>query len=163
MTRKADFNAADWDTIVNGPVHAGLRVIAADRGGTLRESLAMSRVYESARANASAAGLLAEIISSQPTVDARRIEREPERIGALTAERLRAAIHALEAVATATEIDAYKTFVMTVAQAVAGAHREGGLFGIGGTQISDAENVALDEISSALGAPPPGASPSPSD
>ena len=43
---------------------------------------------------------------------------------------------------------------MTLAQAVAGAHKEGGFLGIGGKQISDAENQALDEISRALGAPP---------
>lgn len=51
-------------------------------------------------------------------------------------------------------MDAYKRFVMTVAQAAAGAHKEGGFLGIGGTQISDAENHALDELSNALGAPP---------
>lgn len=161
MTRKADFNAEDWATIVNGPLYAGLRVVAAGRGGTLRETLAMSRVYESERAGGSATGLLAEIVNSPPTVDARRLEREPDRMGPLTGDRLRAAIHALEATATSAEVDAYKTFVMTVAQAAATAHKEGGLFGIGGTEISDAENAALDEISSALGAPPPGASPSP--
>jgi hypothetical protein len=43
---------------------------------------------------------------------------------------------------------------MTVAQAAAAAHKEGGFLGIGGKQVSDAENQALDEISSALGSPP---------
>jgi hypothetical protein len=43
---------------------------------------------------------------------------------------------------------------MTVAQAVARAHKEGGFLGIGGKEISDAENQALDEISTALGTPP---------
>jgi hypothetical protein len=43
---------------------------------------------------------------------------------------------------------------MTVAQAVAGAHKEGGFLGIGGQQISETENQALDEISGALGSPP---------
>jgi hypothetical protein len=37
---------------------------------------------------------------------------------------------------------------------VAGAHKEGGFLGIGGKQISDAENQALDELSIALGSPP---------
>jgi hypothetical protein len=43
---------------------------------------------------------------------------------------------------------------MTVAQTVASAHKEGGFLGIGGKEISDAENQALDEISASLGAPP---------
>jgi hypothetical protein len=60
----------------------------------------------------------------------------------------------VEAKTTPEETDAYKRFVMTVAQAVASAHKEGGFLGIGGKQISDAENQALDEISAALGSPP---------
>ena len=56
--------------------------------------------------------------------------------------------------AAPAEVDAYKKFVMTVAQAAAGAHKEGRFLGIGGEQISEAENHALDEISAALGAPP---------
>lgn len=162
MTRRADFNAEDWTTIVNGPMYAGLRVVAADRGGTLRETLAMSRVYESVRADGSQAGLLGEIVATPPAVDGRKLDRDPDKLGPLTVDRLQAAMRVLEATATTDEVDAYKTFVMTVAQAAASAHREGGVFGIGGRQISDAENAALDEVSSALGAPPPGATPSPS-
>jgi hypothetical protein len=60
----------------------------------------------------------------------------------------------LEEKATPEEVDAYKRFVVTVAQAVASAHKEGGFLGIAGKEISDAENEALDEISRTLGAPP---------
>jgi hypothetical protein len=94
-----------------------MRVISAERGGTLRETAAMSRVYQEAR-------------------------------------QRRGAMAILEAKATAAEVDDYNVFVMTVAEAAARAHKEGGFLGIGGTPISDAENQALDEISSALGAPP---------
>jgi hypothetical protein len=72
----------------------------------------------------------------------------------VAADRLRAAMAILEAKATPEEIDGYKTFVMTVAQAAAGAHKEGGFLGIGGKEISEAEDKALDELSSTLGAPP---------
>jgi hypothetical protein len=41
-----------------------------------------------------------------------------------------------------------------VAQAAASAHKEGGVLGIGGKEVSDAENQALDGISTALGSPP---------
>jgi hypothetical protein len=55
---------------------------------------------------------------------------------------------------TPAEVDTYKKFVMTVAQVAASVRKEGGFLGIGGTEISEAENKALDEISLALGAPP---------
>jgi hypothetical protein len=154
MTRKADFNAEEWSTIVDGPLYAGMRVISADRGGTLRESLAMGRVYQQAREHHGESELLDELVKSPPSIDVDRIHEAGGNIAALTSQQLRDAIGILEAKATPAEIDAYKRFVMTVAQAVASAHKEGGVLGIGGRQISDAENQALDEISSALGAPP---------
>lgn len=154
MTTKADFNAEDWSTVVDGPLYAGLRVIAADRGGTLRESMAMGRVYQEARARQGASPLLDELIKSPPAIDPERLQAAGGDLSAVTTDHLRRAMSILESTATADEVDAYKTFVMTVAQAVAAAHKEGGFLGIGGTRISEAEDQALDEISSVLGAPP---------
>ena len=154
MTRKADFNAEEWTTIVNGPVYAGMRVIAADRGGTLRETMAMSRVYQEARQNQGASAFLDELVTSPPSIDAQQVQQSGADIGATTVQHLNQAMRILEAKATPAEIDAYKTFVMTVAQTVASAHKEGGFLGIGGKDISEAEDQALDEISAALGAPP---------
>jgi hypothetical protein len=154
MTRKADFNAEEWSTVVEGPLYAGMRVISADRGGTLRESLAMGRVYQAARASHGESELLDELIKSPPAIDPSRLQEAGGNMSTVASERLRAAMAILEAKATPEEADSYKRFVMTVAQAVAGAHKEGGFLGIGGKQVSDAENQALDEISVALGSPP---------
>jgi hypothetical protein len=151
---KADFNAEDWSTVVDGPLYAGLRIIAADRGGTLRESLAMGRVYQDARAQHGTSALLDELVLSPPSIDPQRLQQAGGDISAVTTEHLGKAMSILESAATPEEVDAYKTFVMTVAQAVAGAHKEGGFLGVGGKRISDAENQALDEISAALGAAP---------
>ena len=49
MTAKADFNAEEWSTVVEAPVLAGMRVVSAGRGGTIRETLAMGKVYAAAR------------------------------------------------------------------------------------------------------------------
>jgi hypothetical protein len=154
MTRKAEFNAEEWSAVVNGPVYAGMQVIAAERGGTLRETLAMGRVYQAARERHGENELLDELIASPPAIDPERVRDAGENIGDITAQQLRNAIGILEGKASPAEVDAYKTFVMTVAQAVAGAHKEGGFLGIGGKQISDAEERALDDISAALGPPP---------
>jgi hypothetical protein len=154
MTRKADFNAEEWSTVVEAPLYAAMRVISADRGGTVRETLALSRVYQEARAGHGESELLDELLKSPPSIDPDQIRQAGGNIGAVASERLREAIGILEAKATREEADAYKRFVMTAAQAVASAHKEGGFLGIGGKQISDAENQALDEISRALGSPP---------
>src|SRR3954453_8002829 len=154
MTKKADFNAEEWSTVVDAPLYAGMRVIAADRGGTLRESMALSRVYRETREGQGASELLDELIKSPPTIDPDQLRQAGGNLADAAAERLRAAIEILSSKATPEEIDSYKRFVMTVAQAVAAAHKEGGFLGIGGKKISDAEKQALDEISVALGSPP---------
>ena len=154
MTRKADFNAEEWSTVEEGPIYAGMRLISADRGGTLRESLALGRVYQEERVHHGESELLDELVKSPPSLEPERLRAAGGNIAGVASERLREAIGILEAKVTPEETDAYKRFVMTVAQAVASAHKEGGVFGIGGKQISDAENQALDELSTALGSPP---------
>ena len=154
MTRKADFNAEEWSKVVDGPLYAGMRVVSAERGGTLRETVAMGRVYQDARERQGESGLLDELIKSPPSIDQDRLRAAGGDIAAVTTQHLRDAMAILEAKASAAEVDHYKRFVMMVAQAAAGAHKEGGFLGIGGQPVSDAENQALDEISSALGTPP---------
>lgn len=156
MTKKAEFNADEWSVVVEGPVYAGMRVVAAERGGTLRESLAMGRVYQEARAQHGESELLDELVSTQPSVDRERAKAKGADLAAVTAERLREAMRIVEEKATPEEVDAYKRFVMSVAQAAASAHKEGGFLGIGGKEISEAEDKALDEISLTLGTPPAG-------
>jgi hypothetical protein len=67
MTRRADFNAEEWSTVVNGPLYAGMRVISADRGGRLRETAAMGRVYQEARERHGESELLDDLIKSPPS------------------------------------------------------------------------------------------------
>src|SRR3954464_1796297 len=75
MTRKADFNAEEWSTVAEGPLYAGLRVIAASRGGTVRESLAMGRVYKDARTQHGESELLDELVASPPTLDPKHAQQ----------------------------------------------------------------------------------------
>jgi hypothetical protein len=156
MTRKADFNAEEWATVVEAPVIAAIRVARADRGGAFSESVALGRAYQEAGANDGLSELLRDVVGSPPAVTSPRIRELIPQIRAVAADRVRAAMGILESKASEREIDAYKTFVMTVAQAVAAAHKEGGFLGIGGTPVSESEDAALDEISIALGPPPRG-------
>src|SRR5205807_8817421 len=67
--------------------------------------------------------------------------------------KLRAAIGILERHAGDDDLNAYKRFVYSVAEAVAHAHREGGFLGIGGTDVNEREQAALDEIAGIFDAP----------
>jgi hypothetical protein len=74
-------------------------------------------------------------------------------MGAL--ERVREAVALLESKATLEEVDAYKQFTLSVAQRAAEADKSGGVLGIGGERVSDAEREALRELAEALGTEPP--------
>src|SRR3954452_23838165 len=146
MTKKADFNAEEWSTVVEGPLLAGLRVVAADRGGTIRESLAMGQVYKHAREHRGGESeLLDELVASPPALDQQRVKEAGDIAQAATAG-LRGALTVLREKATPEEVDAYRNFVMDVAEAAAKAHKEGGFIGIGGKQVSDKEQAALTEL-----------------
>ena len=149
MTKKADFNAEEWSKVVEGPVLAGLRVVTADKGGKIRESLAMGKVYTEARQRHGENELLDELVSSPPALEAGRV-KSPEDLSAATAEGLRQAIRILHQKASPEEVDAYRNFAMDVAEAAAKAHKEGGFIGIGGKEVSEREQAALDEIEAAL-------------
>jgi len=150
MTKKADFNADEWTTVVEGPLLAGMRVITSDRGGTLRESLAMGKVYTHAREQQSGSELLDELMTSPPAMDPQRMRTAGE-AGKVSTDGIHQAVELLEQKASPEEVDAYKGFVRGVADAVARAHKEGGFLGIGGKEVSPEEQAALDEIGAALG------------
>ena len=72
MTTKAEFNAEEWDRVLQGPAIAGLMVVSAQRGGTIRESMEMAKAYKEARQEHARTDLLGEIVSTPPT---RRVSR----------------------------------------------------------------------------------------
>lgn len=153
MTRKADFNAEEWGRVVQGPALAGLRVIAADRGGTLRETVSMAQAYAEARREHGESQLLDEIVATPPQLDPSRLS-SPEALPSHTLQGIEDAISILEAKATPEEVDGYRRFALGLAERVARAHKEGGFLGVGGKEISDEEQRALDEIVASLGGTP---------
>jgi hypothetical protein len=154
MTTRAQFNADEWAVITTAPVLAGTLVIAADRGGSVRESLAMSQSYAAGRA-ADPGELLAAILATPPSLGSANAPKTPDELQQVVPAELRRALRALERVATDDEVVAYKRFVYGLAEAVARAHKEGSFLGIGGKEISPAEQAALDHISAIFDEPVP--------
>jgi hypothetical protein len=151
VTSKAEFNAEEWTTVVEAPVFAGLRVVAASRGGSIRESIAVAKVYAHARQQQGGSELLDELVASPPAVDTAEVRSKGGDIVAVSTEHLREALGILGEKAGPEEVEDYKGFVLHVAQTAAEAHKEGGFIGIGGKPVSDEEQAALDEIRAVLG------------
>ena len=153
MTTRAAFNDDEWSVIASAPVLAGMKVMAADRGGTVRETLSISRAYAGARAASDTGELLAAVVASPPALGQAGIRADAATLASDAFAKLRRAIDMLEERATQDEVVEYKRFVYGLAEGVARAHREGGVLGIGGQPISPPEQEALDQIAKIFDAP----------
>ena len=149
MTGKTDFTAQEWELVLEGPPSAAMIVVTAARGGTIRETLAIAKAYVEARQQHGASELLDEIVAAKPEIDHTRY-RSLDELKQQGLRHVRDAVGLLERKATADEVADYRRFVLTLADKVANAHREGG------GAVSDAERAAIDEISARLGNADPG-------
>ena len=149
MTGRADFTDEEWTQILEGPTSAGLVVVASDRGGSIRETFSMAKVYAEARQQHGESQLLDEVVAAKPEIDRTRAQ-SPEDLKDHALQNVRQAIQLLQTKASDEEVAEYKKFVLTLAQHVAEARKEGFL-GLSGERVSDAERAAIGEIEAALG------------
>jgi hypothetical protein len=146
MTSKSDFTTEEWQLVLEAPPSAGMIVVTAQRGGSLRETIAMAKSYVAARQQHGKSELLDDIVAAKPERDHTHYH-SLEELKAHGLQHLRDAITLLVTKATPDEVDEYRRFIVTLSQHVAAAHREHGV------EVSEAEQAAIDDISQALGAP----------
>ena len=141
MTGKADFTEEEWELVREGPTAAGMYALMASKGGSFRESWALSKTYAEARQERGESELLDSIVAEKPPVkrydSAEQLEHEG--LGKLTK-----AVELLEQKADAGEVEGYRHFVLEVAGAVAKAHKEEG------EAVSPAEREAIEKITASL-------------
>jgi hypothetical protein len=144
MTAKADFTSEEWDVVLQGPPSAGMIVITAQRGGTIRETFSMARAYAEARQHHGQSELLDEIVAAKPEIDRTRYG-SPAEMSDHALQHIRDAVALLEGKAEPAELAEYRSFVVTLAERVARAHSEGE------EPVSENERSAIEAIKGALG------------
>ena len=144
MASKADFTTEEWKLILEAPPSAGMIVVTAQRGGSFRETIAMAKSYVEARQQHGQSELLDEIVAERPRMERGKLHNHEE-LRDQGLDCLRGAVALLHDKATVEERDDYRRFVLTVANKVAAAHREGGQL------VSPAEAQAIQDITTALG------------
>ena len=154
MTTKAEFNAEEWQKVTEGPALAGLIVVAAQRGGTIRESVQMAKAYTEAHEQHGDSDLLGEIVATPPQLQKREF-KSAEELRDEGLARIRESVALVEVKATPDELEAYKNFNLAVAKRAAEATKSGGFLGIGGERVSESEKEALGQLAEALGLPAP--------
>jgi hypothetical protein len=149
MTEKSDFDAAQWERIATAPAIAAMYVITAEKGGTLRESMAVGKAYAEARESSTGSPLVDEIVAGLGGATPERFTSK-EQLQAEAVGRIREAKEELATKADEADIAAYRDFILAVARRVAEADKSGGVLGVGGERVTEHETAAIEEIRAAL-------------
>lgn len=150
MTSKAQFNAVEWSDVIQAPMIAGMLVLTAERGGTIREARAIAKVYAEARAQGNESALLDAIVGDRAVVQPTQSRQQRDELRSEGMARIRRALGIVDRIGTDDEANEYRRFIWRIADCTARAHKEGGFFGIGGKEVSDAERAVLDELATAF-------------
>jgi len=161
---KTTFTREEWTLLLESPMMAGMAITAADPSGLwglLKESFAGGSALAKVMADPGANPLVKALANDFSTSEGRSAARDglkakfansqPADVKTKSIETLRqvSAVLAAKAPGDAT---AFKSWLRQISQGTAEAASEGGgLLGIGGVQVSDAEKATLAEISNALG------------
>lgn len=159
MGVKGNFTAEEWRALLRAPMLVSYAVAGAapsDEEGYIQEMSAVAdAIFEggqSAAKDSLVSAVVAEIVANAE--DNQRGATEKISVGDVKARALancREVANLLPTKASAQEADAYKRWLLAVAQNVASAAKEGGFLGFGAEQVSKSEVATINEIAAALG------------
>ena len=158
MTSKAAFTDDEWQRVLRAPFVAGMAITIADPGGPIEISKEMMATLRAATVPPSQEELLAAVaLDIQALMDQKQNPaRNFKPTSAATAgteilDELRAVGAIVAEKASPEETEAFRDWLVTVAQAAADAAKEGGFMGFGAVQVSEGEQAMLDQLRIALG------------
>jgi hypothetical protein len=140
VATKTDFTEEEWKALQSGVGGAGMLVAISDAGfwDTFKEASALSKHVSAAHTNNESA--LVREIADHLHASPFGVTASPAEIQSGTVDSLHAAVAALQA-KSPEDLDAYKAFVLDVAQSVAEAAHG----------VSAPETEAIETIKGALG------------
>ena len=164
LADKSSFTTEEWTLLLESPMLAGMAITAADPSGLwglLKESFASGSALAKAMTDPGSSPLVKALATDFSTTEARSAARDglkAKLANSKTAELKTKSIEALRQVSAVLRAKApgdaadFKSWLRQISQATAEAASEGGgLLGIGGVKVSEAEKATLTEIDSALG------------
>jgi hypothetical protein len=143
---------AEWSKVAAAPVAALMAVSSSDLDGpfdTMKEVKAAQAALLEATKAAPAGSILSAAFGGGLTQDAlksiRAMAKDRDALTRLIADATTAVKQR-----SPGELEAFKATIRSIGKATAEAAKEGGIFGIGGTLVSDDEKTALAQIEAAM-------------
>ena len=160
MAKKADFTSEEWQLILSMPQVAALYLALASPSnplGLAQEMIASTKGIVEALKTSSGNELIDAVAGDIREKAEKRERMEPplktsNDLNQMKAQCLQTCREgaALLSQKAPADAQAYKQWVYQAAQNSANAAKEGGVFGIGGERVSEAETTALKEIAMTL-------------
>ncbi len=161
MATRDSFTTKEWDVLANAPDAVCLAMIAAQEGGAIEERQSFFDAWEASSDQPFGDNQLVLTIlrTRDPKSDemaflAQRdeafssMEAGPTREAALA--YCRSAGQMLRDKGTTADLDAYRQWLLFIAEHIAQSSKSGGFLGIGGKAISTSEQDLLNDIAAAL-------------
>ena len=161
MATKADFTAEEWKQIQRAPFMAGLAVVAASPSGpfgVVKELFAVGKMLGAVKTQGTSNDLIKALVADieagakDLSAPAEMKGKTPEQVKSYAIESLRQVAALIDKKTKPDEAQGFKQWLVSVAQKVAEAAKEGGFLGFGGTQVSEQEAATIKDLSAALGA-----------
>lgn len=159
MTGKAEYVDEEWKRLVRAPLVAGLALSIADPGGPIEMAHETMATLKAATSPPSREQLLLEVSTDlMAMVNAKQNPLsgfKPDNsalAGKMILDELASVNEILNAKATGEEADAFRRWLLEVAQAAANAAKEGGFMGFHAVRVSEGEEKMLQQMRETLGA-----------
>lgn len=160
MANKADFTEQEWAAVVDAPQMAGIAVMVAGASGMIGSIKEAAAAAQTVFAGTTHANELIRLISSKDEMKAAQ-ERIRAAMGSFgdkdpntwVHEQSRSTVQRACAILRAkapSELATYNEWILSIADKVANAAKEGGFLGFGGVRVSEAEQKMIAELKSAM-------------
>jgi hypothetical protein len=158
MSVKDKFTPEEWKSLLKAPLLAAYAVAGAapsKQDDFIREMSAVADGVVEGESRAGKDSLLGTVIADivANAEDEQRGQTEKlslDEVKVRALDTCRTAASLLDTKVSAEESYEYKRWVLVVAEKVASAAKEGGIFGFGGEQISGSEIATINEIGEAI-------------
>jgi len=167
MAVEEQFSPEEWQEVVSGPVDAGMMIAFAHPQGPAGLAHEMKAIYEATVTGVinSPSDLIREVgavlakkkgeggeadlmkLSAQQAKDHSKGDPQSYYLGRISQAA------ALVSQKSPADAAAYREWLVDCANKTAQAAKEGGFFGMGGTQVTPRETAAIERLKSALDAP----------
>lgn len=160
MTLKTDYTPDEWKSILAAPYFSAMYIIVSDMNvAFFQELAAMSQAVM-----ASISGTKSEFIKTvatdllsketqediKPELDKLKDQKDPSALMQSMLDHITSSVDLVDE-KSAEDGDAYRRYLVYLAQITAEGSKEGGFLGIGAVRVSEKEQAALDELAQVLG------------